>query len=65
MIQLILYLGYLVEKLGRIPTEKDIGIVIETDKVIYKIEEVENKHISKVKACKVEKLENDEEESDD
>ncbi len=44
--------GYLVEKLGRIPTEKDIGNIVETDKVVYKIEEVENRHITKVKACK-------------
>ena len=48
--------GYLVEKLGRIPTEKDVGVTIETDEVIYKIEGVEDKHIAKVKACKVEKI---------
>ena len=45
--------GYLVEKLGRIPTNKDKGVLIETDKVSYKIEKVEDKHIAKVKACKV------------
>ena len=52
--------GYLVEELGRIPTEKDKGVVIETPKVAYKIENVKDKHISKVKACKVEQIENDE-----
>lgn len=45
--------GYLVEKLGRIPTNKDKGVLIETDKVSYKIEKVEDKHIVKVKACKL------------
>ena len=45
--------GYLVEKLGRVPTNKDKGVLIETDKVSYKIEKVEDKHIVKVKACKV------------
>lgn len=45
--------GYLVEKLGRVPTNKDKGVLIETDKVSYKIEKVEDKHIAKVKACKV------------
>ena len=45
--------GYLVEKLGRVPTNKDKGVLIEKDKVSYKIEKVEDKHIVKVKACKV------------
>lgn len=45
--------GYLVEQLGRIPTEKDKGIVIETEEVVYKIESARDKHIEKVKACKV------------
>ena len=45
--------GYLVNKLGKVPTKNDKGKVIETEKVIYKIEKVENKHIAKVKACKV------------
>ena len=48
--------GYLVERLGKIPTENDKGIIIEDDKVIYKIEKVENKHIVKVKACKIEEI---------
>lgn len=51
------YHGYLVEKLGTIPTEKHKGMVIETEDVVYKIEEVRNKHIIKVKACKIEKPE--------
>lgn len=54
--------GYLVEKLERIPTEKDKGVTIETDKVVYKIEKVENRHIVKVKACKIEELSNEEDE---
>ena len=45
--------GYLVEILGRIPDEKDEGMIIETKKVNYKIEKVLNKHIQKVKACKI------------
>ncbi len=45
--------GYLVEKLEKVPTEEDKGITIETDKVIYKIEEVKNRHIEKVKAYKI------------
>ncbi len=52
--------GYLVEELGRIPTEKDKGIVIETEKVAYKIENVKDRHISKVKACKIEQIEDNE-----
>ncbi len=54
--------GYLVEELGRIPTEKDNGVVIETEKMIYKIEQVKNKHITKVKACRVENADSSEEE---
>lgn len=52
--------GYLVEELGRIPTEKDKGVVIETEKVAYKIENVKDRHISKVKACKIEQIEDNE-----
>lgn len=52
--------GYLVEKLGRIPNEKDKGKIIETKKVIYKLEKIEDKHIEKVKACIIEKPEEDE-----
>ncbi len=57
--------GYLVEKLERIPTEKDKGISIETDKVVYKIEDVENKHIIKVKACKLGVPENEKTDDDE
>lgn len=49
--------GYLVEKLGKVPTKEDKGVTIETEKVIYKIEDVENRHITKVKACKLGKNE--------
>ncbi len=52
--------GYLVEELGRIPTEKDKGVVIETEKVAYKIENVKDRHISKVKACKIQQIEDNE-----
>ena len=56
--------GYLVEKLGRVPTEIDKGVTIETKNVIYKIEDVKDRHISKVKVCKlgtIEELEENEE----
>lgn len=43
--------GYLQEKLGRIPDDKEKP-VIETKKVTYKVEEYEDKRIVKVKACK-------------
>ena len=43
--------GYLQEKLGRIPEEKEKP-VIDTEEVTYKIEEYEDKRILKVKACK-------------
>ena len=44
--------GYLVDKLGKIPTDEDKNRIIETKDVVYKIEEVKNKHIVSVKACK-------------
>ncbi len=53
--------GYLIEELGRIPDEKEKPI-IETEKVIYKIEAVKDKRIIKIKACKVNKVEEQEEE---
>ncbi len=43
--------GYLIEKLGRIPNNKE-KIDIETEKVTYKIEKCKDKRITKVKACK-------------
>lgn len=44
--------GYLLELLGRVPKD-DEKPTIETDKVIYKIEEYEEKRILWVKACKI------------
>lgn len=43
--------GYLIEKLGRIPNNKE-KIDIETEKVTYKVEKCKDKRIIKVKACK-------------
>lgn len=43
--------GYLQEKLGRIPEEEELPI-IDTEDVTYKIEKYEDKRILKVKACK-------------
>ena len=60
--------GYLVELLGRIPTEKDKA-VIETPGVIYKLEKVEDMRIASVRATKVvieePEDEDDEEEQDE
>ena len=56
--------GYLVEELGRIPSEEEKPI-IETPNVIYKVEIVEDKRITKIKACKVETLSNEDEESEE
>ena len=55
--------GYLIELLGRIPSD-DEKPVIETEKVTYKIEEYEEKRILWVKACKnnVEEKQEDEDE---
>ena len=50
--------GLLVNKLGKIPTKKDIGTVIEIGNVSYKIEKVKDKHISQVKACKTNQVDN-------
>ncbi len=44
--------GYLLELLGRVP-EDDEKPVIETEKVVYKIEEYTDKRIVWVKACKI------------
>ena len=57
--------GYLVEQLGRIPTENEKP-VIETENVIYKVEKTEDKRIVKVKACKIEIVnEEDDEEKEE
>ncbi len=55
--------GYLQDKLGRIPNEEE-NPIIETERVTYKIEEYEDKRILKIKACKnqVEEIEEDDEE---
>lgn len=53
--------GYLIEELGRIPDEKEKP-VIETEEVVYKIEAIQDKRIIKIKACKVNKIEEQEEE---
>ncbi len=43
--------GYLIEKLGRLP-EKDENIILEDEKLTYKVEEYEDKRIKKVKVCR-------------
>lgn len=52
--------GFLQYKLGRIPEDKEKP-VIETEKVTYKIEKSEDKRIIKIKACKnnIENLEDE------
>ena len=45
--------GYLLFELNRIPNNKEKNIIIETDKVIYKIEKIEGNRIKTIKACKV------------
>lgn len=44
--------GYLLFELNRIPNNKEKNIIIETDKVTYKVEKIEGNRITKVKACK-------------
>ncbi|MEE3415971.1 MAG: transporter associated domain-containing protein [Prevotella sp.] len=46
--------GYIIEKMGRIPTEKDIKKTIRAKEMIYTIEEIRDKHITFVKASRVE-----------
>ena len=46
----------LLDELDRIPEDEE-NPVIETEQVIYKIEEYEDKRILKIKACKVQKIE--------
>lgn len=55
--------GYLQEKLGRIPEDKEKP-VIETEKITYKVEEYEDKRIVKVKACKNHTIDNQNDEND-
>ena len=47
--------GYIIEKMGRIPTENDLEKSIDTKDMIYTIEEIKDKHITVVKATKIEK----------
>lgn len=44
--------GYLLFELNRIPSDNEKGIIVETDKVNYKIEKIKRNRIVKVKACK-------------
>ena len=44
--------GYLVEQLGRIPDENEKRLVVETPDITYKIEEIKDKRITKVKDCR-------------
>ena len=52
--------GYLIEELGRIPNEKEKPI-IETEKATYKVEKCKDKKILKVKVCKNNDVQNEEE----
>ena len=52
--------GYLQEELGRIPTDEE-NPIIETKELTFKIEEYEDKRILKVKACKNNHNQNEEE----
>lgn len=59
--------GYLIELLGRIPEDEE-NPVIETENAIYKIEEYEDKRILWVKACRInkpEEIEDEDEENED
>lgn len=44
--------GYLLFELNRIPSSKEKEIVVETDKVAFKIEKIHGNRIVEVKACK-------------
>ena len=55
--------GYLIEELGRIPSDKEKPI-IETPNVVYKVEKTKDKRIIKIKACKVEILPDEDDELD-
>ena len=49
--------GYLIELLDRVPTEEE-NPVIETKDLVFKIEEADERTISKVKVCKIMQKEN-------
>ena len=58
--------GFLLEELGRIPKDKE-KLVIETKEATYKIEEIKDKKIERVKVCKnniVEEQDDDYDEKD-
>ena len=58
--------GFLLEELGRIPKDKE-KLVVETKEATYKIEKIEDKKIERVKVCKnniVEEQEDDDENDD-
>ena len=55
--------GYLQDKLGRIPDDEETPI-IDTEKVTYKIEEYEDKRIIKIKACKNNVIENEQQDEE-
>lgn len=44
--------GYLLFELNRIPNDKEKDIIIETEKVNYKIEKIKGNRIISIKACK-------------
>ncbi|MCI8700128.1 MAG: HlyC/CorC family transporter [Clostridia bacterium] len=56
--------GYLLDLIGRVPEEQELPMV-ETDKVVYKIEEFEDKRILWVKACIVNEVSQQEDGSKD
>ena len=56
--------GYLLELLDRIPTEEENPIV-ETDNLVFKIEEFDERRIAKVKVCKIVPVANEDIEEDD
>ena len=54
--------GYIIDEMGRIPTEEEQPI-IDTEDVIYKVEKMEDKRITKIKATKTGQI-NQEKEQD-
>ncbi len=56
--------GYLMELMDRVPTEEE-NHVIETDKLVFKIEEFDDRRISKVKVCKINVPKPEDEQEDD
>lgn len=56
--------GYLMELMDRVPSEEE-NHVIETDKLVFKIEEFDDRRISKVKVCKINVPKSEDEQEDD